>query len=362
VLTNIITSTMSGFSETSLTLKLSELNASAPSIQGVSLWLLHHRKHYQTSVKIWYKELGNTKNEKKLTMLYLANDVVQNARKKYPEIPKEFGKVMKPVFAHLAALELEPKTEASLGRLVKIWRERQIFEKQVTLDIEKVWGKRARARRSEKTRPRPPSSSPPPRKKERTLSPHNPHPTSPTAKEALADLFSDSEEQVPDHNSNCDTNGRSSPTSPPDSEDLISALQHLEASASSDASVRERIASLPPELVDVASLEEISSDEQAKDQLEQLDAASSLLTEYNKRLHDEMRDRTRVGKMVEDFLTAQKDLLVQAEERLEVYRDKLDKVNQVRKELEDHLASLPDIPTLPTESDKLPSTENLFTG
>jgi len=353
---------MSGFSETSLSLKLAELNPSAPSIQGVSLWLLHHRKHYQTSVKVWYKELGNTKNEKKLTMLYLANDVVQNARKKYPEVPREFGKVMKSVFSHLAALELGPKTEASIDRLVKIWRERQIFEKQVTLDIEKVW--RAKGRVSAKTRPRPPSSSPPPRKKERL---HSPHPPSPS-KTDLTDLFSDSEDpnheqsQIPDHNSNCDTNGQESPTTPPDSDDLISALQHLEASASSDAAVRESIAKLPPELSDVATVEKVATEDQAREQLVQLEAASSLLTQYNKRLEEELRDRTRVGKMVADFLTAQKDLLVQAEERLEVYRDKLDKVNQVRTELEAHLASLPDIPTLPTQADMLPSTEKLFTG
>lgn len=358
---------MSGFSETSLSLKLAELNPSAPSIQGVSLWLLHHRKHYQTSVRVWYKELGNTKNEKKLTMLYLANDVVQNARKKYPEIPREFGKVMKSVFSHLGALELGPKTEASLDRLVKIWRERQIFEKQVTLDIERVW--RGKGKESAKTRPRPPTSSPPPRKKERL---HSPHPTSPSpSKTDLTDLFSDSEDpnhdqsQLPDHNSNCDTNGQESPkspTTPPDSDDLISALQHLEASASSDAAVRERIAKLPPELSDVAAAEKVDTEEQAREQLAQLESASSLLTEYNKRLQEELRDRTRVGKMVADFLAAQKDLLVQAEERLEVYRDKLDKVNQVRTELEAHLASLPDIPTLPTQADMLPSTEKLFTG
>lgn len=327
------------------------------------MWLLHHRKHYQTSVKVWYKELGNTKNEKKLTMLYLANDVVQNARKKYPEVPREFGKVMKSVFSHLAALELGPKTEASLGRLVKIWRERQIFEKQVTLDIERVW--RAKGRVSAKTRPRPPSSSPPPRKKERL---HSPHPPPSPSKTDLTDLFSDSEDpnheqsQIPDHNSNCDTNGQESPTTPPESDDLISALQHLEASASSDAAVRERIAKLPPELSDVATVEKVVNEDQAREQLVQLESASSLLTEYNKRLEEELRDRTRVGKMVADFLTAQKDLLVQAEERLDVYRDKLDKVNQVRTELEAHLASLPDIPTLPTQADMLPSTENLFTG
>jgi len=352
---------MSGFSENSLTMKLTELNPSAPSIQGVSLWLLHHRKHYQTSVKVWYKELGNTRNEKKLTMLYLANDVVQNARKKYPEIPKEFGTVMKSVFLHLAALGLDQKTDGSLDRLVKIWRERQIFDKKVTQDIEKVWGARVRSR--EKSRARPPSSSPPPKKRERK---HSPRPISPSiSKEPLSDLFSDSEEPppLPDHNSNCDNNGQPSPASPPDSEDLISALQELEASASSDASVRERIAKLPPDLSDVTSVENITSEEQAREQLHQLETASSVLAEYNTRLLEELKDRTRVGKMVADFLTAQKDLLVQAEERLEEYRDKLDKVNQARNELEAHLASLPDIPTLPIlQSDILPSTEKLFIG
>jgi len=348
---------MSGFSESSLALKLGELNASAPSIQGVSLWLIHHRKHYQTSVKVWYKELGNTKNDRKLTMLYLANDVVQNAKKKYPEIPKEFGKVMKAVFCHLAALDLGQKTEGSLERLLKIWRERQIFEKQVMIDVEKVWVNRA-SRRAGKTRSRAPSSSPPASKKERTRSPKSS--SSPT-KEALAELF-DSEEQPTDHNSNCDINGKSSPSSTPESEDLIAALQHLEASASSDACVRERIAKLPPELADVGSLEKICSVDEAREQLVQLDAASSLLMDYNNRLQEELRDRTKVGKMIADFLTSQQDILAQTEERLEMYRDKLDKVNQVRKELEAHLASLPDIPPPTKESDTLPSTTDLFTA
>lgn len=35
----------------------------------------------------------------KLTLLYLANDVVQNCRKKQPEIEAEFGLVMKKVQA-----------------------------------------------------------------------------------------------------------------------------------------------------------------------------------------------------------------------------------------------------------------------
>merc|ERR1712110_1080598 len=108
-------------------------------IQGLSLWLLHHRKHYQSIVKVWYKELGNVKNDKKLPSMYLANDLVQNSRKKSPEISKEFGLIMKAVFSHLAALKFDSKTLQSLNRLVKIWKERQIFGKNVFTDIGTVW-------------------------------------------------------------------------------------------------------------------------------------------------------------------------------------------------------------------------------
>lgn len=46
-----------GFTETAFIKKLSELNNSSQSIQTLSLWLIHHRKHYSTVVKIWIREL-----------------------------------------------------------------------------------------------------------------------------------------------------------------------------------------------------------------------------------------------------------------------------------------------------------------
>lgn len=48
---------MSGFTEGALIKKLLDLNASQQSIQTLSLWLIHHRKHHHVIVKIWYKEL-----------------------------------------------------------------------------------------------------------------------------------------------------------------------------------------------------------------------------------------------------------------------------------------------------------------
>ncbi len=44
---------------------------------------------FQLAVKMWYRELVKTTRARKLTFLYLANDIVQKAKKKYPEIEKE---------------------------------------------------------------------------------------------------------------------------------------------------------------------------------------------------------------------------------------------------------------------------------
>lgn len=48
---------MSGFTEAALVKKLGDLNPSQQSIQTLSLWLIHHRKHHSVIVKVWMREL-----------------------------------------------------------------------------------------------------------------------------------------------------------------------------------------------------------------------------------------------------------------------------------------------------------------
>lgn len=48
---------MAGFTESALSKKLDDLNASQQSIQTLSLWLIHHRKHHEAIVKMWLKEV-----------------------------------------------------------------------------------------------------------------------------------------------------------------------------------------------------------------------------------------------------------------------------------------------------------------
>lgn len=53
---------MSAFSEAALEKKLSELSNSQQSVQTLSLWLIHHRKHSKTIVGVWFNELKKGKS------------------------------------------------------------------------------------------------------------------------------------------------------------------------------------------------------------------------------------------------------------------------------------------------------------
>ncbi|XP_073861403.1 regulation of nuclear pre-mRNA domain-containing protein 1B isoform X7 [Macaca fascicularis] len=56
---------MSSFSESALEKKLSELSNSQQSVQTLSLWLIHHRKHAGPIVSVWHRELRKATEEKK---------------------------------------------------------------------------------------------------------------------------------------------------------------------------------------------------------------------------------------------------------------------------------------------------------
>ena len=48
---------MTSFSTATLEKKLADLSNTQHSVQTLSLWLIHHRKHAKAIVQAWYKEL-----------------------------------------------------------------------------------------------------------------------------------------------------------------------------------------------------------------------------------------------------------------------------------------------------------------
>ena len=340
---------MSTFSETAFTKKLEELNSSQQSIQTLSLWVIHHRKHAKTIVQVWQIELIKVKTKKKLTFLYLANDVIQNSRKKGQEFTKAFGGVLINAFTHVAK-HSDEKTKNSIGRMLDIWVERNIYEADYIAEIRRSISKVFNERFGDGNVETKTSKS----KKHKSEKKAAPEVTLVPKKSRLEELINQDEG---------DDYLTLSPRDPPEAEELTNALLELENSASSDAAVREKIASLPPEVQDTSLLEKITDRESADRLSAVVDEACLLLAEYNGRLVAEIEDRRHVARLLADFVRQQRSLLQESEQKLVEYREKLARVSEVRKELKSHIQNLPDLRMLPSVTGglaPLPSAGDLF--
>ncbi|XP_034948847.1 regulation of nuclear pre-mRNA domain-containing protein 1B-like isoform X2 [Chelonus insularis] len=344
---------MAGFTEGALVKKLMDLNPSQQSIQTLSLWLIHHRKHHGTIVKVWFREMCKSKDNRKLMFMYLANDVIQNSKKKGPEFGKEFESFLPKAFEHMKGFD--EKTRERLNRLLQIWEERGVYEKSQIAEF--------KAALDSVNDPVKEPGSPPPRKK---LKVENDKPTKSSTPKVDKKERKKSETEVEVDGTkelHVTLSPRTPAGDPPETEELIKALMDLENTASSDASVRERIASLPPEVSEVSLLANLA-DRASADQLSiAVNEAAALLADYNGRLQAEMEDRRRLLTMLRDYTLAQRQLLQQAQTTLEDYKEKLKKVCAVRAEVKSHISNLPDLTQLPDVTGglaPLPSAGDLF--
>ncbi|XP_053675165.1 regulation of nuclear pre-mRNA domain-containing protein 1B [Anopheles nili] len=348
---------MSSFTETGLVKKLFDLNQSQQSIQTLSLWLIHHRKHHSIIVKTWLKELQRAHSAKKLTFMYLANDVIQNSKKKGPEFGREFEHVLVKAFKNVAQSSPEPKTINSLNRILGIWGDRGVYEEPKIKEY-------STALNGTETIPRVEVNGSDKKRKSDVIGNEND-----PSKKARAAVGTEkkAKSEVVEVNGKVETHITLSPHQPdgdpPEPEDLIKVILELENSASSDAVVRERIASLKPEVSELAALDKLEDKEAAMKLAADVNDAIKILNDYNARLAAEMDDRKKLTTMLRDFLREQQELLLQAENRLEEYQNKLAKIKEVQKEVRNHMNNLPDLTSLPDVTGglaPLPSAGDLF--
>jgi regulator of Ty1 transposition protein 103 len=117
---------MSVYSDLVLKQKFDKLENTQPSITGLSQWILYHRKRHSESIDIWLKEFLAVSSEKKLTLLYLANDVLQESRRKGDEFIKDFEQILEEVVSHLFKTCTTAQLE-KVKRLLVIWETRTVF-------------------------------------------------------------------------------------------------------------------------------------------------------------------------------------------------------------------------------------------
>ncbi|KAK8589904.1 hypothetical protein V6N13_088709 [Hibiscus sabdariffa] len=109
-----------------LTEKLSKLNNSQQSIESLSRWCVTHRKKAKQIVETWDKLFNSSQKERRVSFLYLANDILQNSRRKGSEFVNEFWKVL-PAALNRVYDDGDEHGKKAVTRLVDIWEERKVF-------------------------------------------------------------------------------------------------------------------------------------------------------------------------------------------------------------------------------------------
>ncbi|XP_068341060.1 uncharacterized protein [Pyrus communis] len=106
--------------------KLSKLNSSQQCIESLSRWCISHRKKARQIVEMWDKCFNSAQKDQRVACLYLANDILQNSRRKGSEFVNEFWKFLPAALKHVYE-NGDQQGKKAATRLVDIWEERKVF-------------------------------------------------------------------------------------------------------------------------------------------------------------------------------------------------------------------------------------------
>lgn len=120
--------------------KLAKLNSSQQSIETLSHWCIFHMNKAKQVVETWAQQFHCSPREQRLSFLYLANDILQNSRRKGSEFVGEFWKVLPDALRDVVENGNDFGRNAAL-RLISIWDERKVFGSRGQILKEEFAGK-----------------------------------------------------------------------------------------------------------------------------------------------------------------------------------------------------------------------------
>lgn len=116
--------------------KLSALNETQESIVTVAQWVMFHRRFADRTGRLWLQRLKDSGSNKRLNLIYLANEVAQQSKVRKKE---DFLIAFSPIIAEATATAYKGATsevQGKLERVVEVWRARNIFELPIQEAIE----------------------------------------------------------------------------------------------------------------------------------------------------------------------------------------------------------------------------------
>jgi hypothetical protein len=128
---------MSTFSEQTLREKLSRLTSSQESIETLSMWIIHFKTNAKAISEIWMEQFSIETPDRRLLLLFLVNDVLQNGRRKGANM---FLDVFQDPLRHASSIIRGLNIKTSVGRILNIWKERKIYDNTFLKELEDVIG------------------------------------------------------------------------------------------------------------------------------------------------------------------------------------------------------------------------------
>lgn len=119
----------------SLEKRLSSVRETADEIQTLARWCLQHKNHHHSIIQAWSRALRKAKVPHRLTLFYVCNDIVQNARrKKIPDMVQHFATAIK----EAAPLVRDEKIRPKIIRIFNIWEERGIYDAKLIAEFTEI--------------------------------------------------------------------------------------------------------------------------------------------------------------------------------------------------------------------------------
>ncbi|KAH1133364.1 hypothetical protein GLYMA_05G087600v4 [Glycine max] len=94
-------------------------------LSALSRLCISHRKRAKEIVETWDKLFSSSQKEQCISFLYLANDILQNSKRKGGEFVNEFWKVLPAALRRV--YDSDEHGKKAVTRLIDIWEERKVF-------------------------------------------------------------------------------------------------------------------------------------------------------------------------------------------------------------------------------------------
>ncbi|KAL4636176.1 regulation of nuclear pre-mRNA domain-containing protein 2 [Arapaima gigas] len=118
--------------ESSLDRRFQGVSNTMESIQGLSTWCIENKKHHSVIVRYWMKWLRKSEAAHRLNLFYLANDVIQNCKRKNAIV---YRSTFAEVLPEAALLVKDAKVRKSVERIFTIWEERNVYPEELISEL-----------------------------------------------------------------------------------------------------------------------------------------------------------------------------------------------------------------------------------